>query len=409
MDDIVTEASSTPIRSIHSNRRLNLGAGSTHIQGFENLDIKSGNNIYPLEYPDGTIDVIRASHVLEHFSHHDVPNVLRNWAAKLRPGGLMKIAVPDFAWIAQKYVEQERVPLHAFLMGGQVDEHDFHKCMFDFDSLRQLMADAGLERIGRWESEIEDCADLPVSLNLQGFKPTSAPQLQGKVCAVLSSPRFGPTMHWQSAVSSFFTLKIPYYPMQGAFWHQVLTQVIERVMGDHELIITCDYDSVFRAHDVMELIRLMQAYPEVDALMPLQFRRMETGFLGYRSEKVTPMELRKDIIAMDAGHFGLTVLRTSALKKLNKPWFMPVPDESGSWGKDRQDADVYFWRRFAEQGFNLFLAPSVRIGHMQELVAFPDENLQVQYIPLSEYERHGVPAFVPTRIETDQGQENEKS
>jgi 2-polyprenyl-3-methyl-5-hydroxy-6-metoxy-1,4-benzoquinol methylase len=56
---------------------------------------------------DGSVDVIRASHILEHFPAQ-VPAVLKHWAAKLKPGGVLKIAVPDFAWIAQAYLDRRR-------------------------------------------------------------------------------------------------------------------------------------------------------------------------------------------------------------------------------------------------------------------------------------------------------------
>ncbi len=74
--------------------KLNLGAGSAPMDGWENLDRKTGEEIYPLNR-DG-VDEIRASHVLEHFSHQKIPTVLADWVGALKPGGLLKIAVPDF-------------------------------------------------------------------------------------------------------------------------------------------------------------------------------------------------------------------------------------------------------------------------------------------------------------------------
>ena len=77
--------------------RLNLGSGRTPIPGWTNVDIKAGGSAYPLtQYADGSVDEIRASHILEHFSHHEVALVLREWVRVLKRGGKLYIAVPDF-------------------------------------------------------------------------------------------------------------------------------------------------------------------------------------------------------------------------------------------------------------------------------------------------------------------------
>jgi len=49
--------------------RLNLGAGDKPLDGYINLDRKTGQECFPLAYDDGSVDVIRASHILEHFPH----------------------------------------------------------------------------------------------------------------------------------------------------------------------------------------------------------------------------------------------------------------------------------------------------------------------------------------------------
>jgi len=55
-------------------------------------------------------------------------------------------------------------------MGGQSDENDYHKSIWNLDKLRFLLEHIGLTKIQTWQSEIMDCASLPFSLNLQGVK-----------------------------------------------------------------------------------------------------------------------------------------------------------------------------------------------------------------------------------------------
>ena len=166
-----------PILSHNSLRnqetKLNLGSGNEiFIKGYTNVDAKFGDLIYPLAYPDNSVDEIRVSHALEHFPHGQTLDVLRDWVRALKPGGFLKIAVPDFAVIAQSYVANGFHPIaDGYVYGGQVDELDYHKALFDAQKLTALMTEAGLTDIQPWESAIKDCASLPVSLNLMGQKP----------------------------------------------------------------------------------------------------------------------------------------------------------------------------------------------------------------------------------------------
>src|SRR5262245_43178182 len=128
--------------------KLDLGAGEVSPPGFTALGRPHGSDIYPLpQFATDSAEEIRASHCLEHFPHREVPAVLREWVRVLKPGCLLKIAVPDFTKIAQNYLKGVRQPTQTYVMGGQVDADDFHKALFDKGSLTQLMSAAGLVRI----------------------------------------------------------------------------------------------------------------------------------------------------------------------------------------------------------------------------------------------------------------------
>ena len=52
---------------------------------------------------DGYADLVRASHVLEHYSWRDTVAVMSEWARVLKPGGVLQIAVPNFDYIIAAY------------------------------------------------------------------------------------------------------------------------------------------------------------------------------------------------------------------------------------------------------------------------------------------------------------------
>jgi predicted O-linked N-acetylglucosamine transferase (SPINDLY family) len=97
--------------------------------------------------------------------------VLKEWVRVLKPGGLMSLAVPDFAKIVENYRNGVDQPTESYVMGGQVDADDYHRALFDKTHLTRLMVAAGVVLIEPWTSDLKDCAALPISLNLRGRKP----------------------------------------------------------------------------------------------------------------------------------------------------------------------------------------------------------------------------------------------
>ncbi|MEM9703666.1 MAG: class I SAM-dependent methyltransferase, partial [Planctomycetota bacterium] len=49
----------------------------------------------PLPFEDGAYDFVYHSHVLEHFRPADVPAFLSECRRVLRPGGVLRVVVPD--------------------------------------------------------------------------------------------------------------------------------------------------------------------------------------------------------------------------------------------------------------------------------------------------------------------------
>jgi len=380
--------------------KLNLGAGELELEGYESRDGAKGDCLYPLPDADGSVETIRASHCLEHFSHTEAAAVLKDWVSKLAPGGRLRIAVPDFEKIALDYLDGKDFDVQGYTFGGHTDARDYHKCAFDRELLTEILINLGLTRLHDWTSELNDAAALPISLNIGGYKPSGPAERCENTTAVLSAPRFGPVGHFRCAFSAFGRSGVRYQIAGGAYWHQVMSEVMESQLEDPatRYVITCDYDTVFFYEDVMELYRLMEACPDVDAIIPVQSKRASEhalfGILGEDGKPRTSMpssQLNRNLLPVSTGHFGLTIFRAEKLRSFERPWMNAKPNGDGRWMTGKVDADIDFWFHWKESGRNLHLAPRIVVGHLIEMVAWPGKDLKTIYQTLNEFEAGGMP------------------
>lgn len=362
--------------------KLNLGGGNVVIEGFENVDRNNGKEVYPLAVEDNTVDEIRASHILEHFSYNEAFKVLKHWWTKLKPGGTIKIAVPDLEKLIAMYQDKEapnRGKLLQYIHGGQLDSNDIHKCSFDKGTLVEMMTKAGFADVEEWHDDIIDCAKLPISLNLTGTKVETA-KVTATIGAVMSMPRLAFTDNMHCAMKALFPLHISLFRGSGVFWGQVLTRMILELIEkeDPDWILTIDYDTWFTKQHILGLGQILAENPDVDAVVPLQvIRQGVTPLVGLRNEdgsvktEAKISEFEGDVTKIGTGHFGLTLFRASVFKKMTHPWLVGVPNKEGKWGDGRLDEDIYFWNKFEAEGFNAVLANKIPIGHLQMMCTWP--------------------------------------
>jgi len=149
-----------PVRGQHL--KLHLGCGHIHVSGFVNVDIDPSlptvdvvDDVGRLgRFADGSASLIYACHVLEHFSHHEVPAILQRWFAVLEPGGELRISVPDIDRIVKVYAahwQHFQTPPHSpwigLIYGGQATAYDYHKTGFNFVWMRHLLEAAGFQDV----------------------------------------------------------------------------------------------------------------------------------------------------------------------------------------------------------------------------------------------------------------------
>jgi len=174
---------------------LHVGCGPINAHGFINIDARPQPHVHIVTrnlfklwmIPDASADLIYMCHVLEHVGHNDSMSTLREMYRILRPGGVLRISVPDLDLLIAAYQgsgHQIRA-IERALMGGQDYRFNFHYAAFNAEHLRNLLLTGGFRTTREWnplDCEHHDFADwasrpiswngrdFPVSLNLEGVK-----------------------------------------------------------------------------------------------------------------------------------------------------------------------------------------------------------------------------------------------
>jgi predicted SAM-dependent methyltransferase len=142
--------------------KLNLGCGNRKLHGFINIDMRpevapdvvgditSINSTY-----DNEVELIYACHVLEHFPLEPFPfqpktyfDVLRDWYAALKPGGVLRLAVPDLQAAFEHFLTtRDLASIRALLYGGQKYDYDFHYHGWTADTLSNDLMKMGFRHV----------------------------------------------------------------------------------------------------------------------------------------------------------------------------------------------------------------------------------------------------------------------
>lgn len=94
-------------------KMLNIGCGHRYHPDWENIDVdpaspevKKVDIIKGLPYPDNSFDVVYHSNVLEHLPVALGTKMTAECIRVLKPGGILRISVPDLEKICREYIDQ---------------------------------------------------------------------------------------------------------------------------------------------------------------------------------------------------------------------------------------------------------------------------------------------------------------
>lgn len=177
-----TAAKSTPFR-------LHIG-GHERREGWTIMDTLPGPQVDLIgncrdlsQFADGSVDEVYASHVYEHLSYQNelVPAFEEAYRV-LKKGGLFRLGVPDLEVICRLFLKpgqsmENRGHLMRIMLGGQIDDFDYHKSGFWFDALKDVLTQIGftgvqrVQSFGLFKDTTEQAFDgKRISLNVSAYK-----------------------------------------------------------------------------------------------------------------------------------------------------------------------------------------------------------------------------------------------
>jgi len=122
--------------------RIILGASGTNYDGWIPTDVEHLNLLIPKHWEDcferASIDAMLAEHVWEHLSLDDGLTAAKQCFEYLKPGGYLRVAVPDGFHPDPSYIEYVKV-------GGSGLGADDHKVLYNAESIAEQFSKAGFE------------------------------------------------------------------------------------------------------------------------------------------------------------------------------------------------------------------------------------------------------------------------
>jgi len=139
---------------------LHLGCGAVDHKKFINIDGYPFPHVHYVQsidslpqFDDASVDLIYASHCLEHFSYLRTKTVLDEWYRVLKKGAVLRLSVPDFDKLVEIYTIHHHDPdvILPQLMGGQDNKYNYHLTALNRVNLSRLLQTIGFAEIREWQ------------------------------------------------------------------------------------------------------------------------------------------------------------------------------------------------------------------------------------------------------------------
>jgi predicted SAM-dependent methyltransferase len=150
--------------------KLHLGCGKRNFEGWTNVDLANFPHIhYQTSVDDlhmianNSCEVIYSSHTIEYFCRNEINNVLGEWHRVLKPGGTLRVAVPDFDALIKVYRETGNLSLILGPLYGKMkittdckEDYIFHKTVYNFSDLKTILESNGFGDVHQYDWRVTE-------------------------------------------------------------------------------------------------------------------------------------------------------------------------------------------------------------------------------------------------------------
>lgn len=163
--------------------KIHLGCGNINLQGWLNVDARKFKHVHLIsdgfdlsKFKKNSVAEFYLCHVLEHFSFLESKDILKKIYNLLEPGGLIRVSVPDVEKLFKLYNKQKKLNvIKNAIMGGQNYPNDFHKSIYDYKELKNILESINFKNIRSWKTKdvfgqsIGDWSDGVYRYNMRNY------------------------------------------------------------------------------------------------------------------------------------------------------------------------------------------------------------------------------------------------
>ena len=151
-------------------KKLQIGSGTNPLAGWLNTDLLANHTVVYMDatrrlpFPDNSLDYIFTEHMFEHICYQDGGRLLKEAHRILKPGGRIRIATPDLAFLIRLYGQPDtdlakryiKFSVDTFVQEPKVNARGVvvnnffrnwgHQFIYDFEMLDYTLQAAGFRK-----------------------------------------------------------------------------------------------------------------------------------------------------------------------------------------------------------------------------------------------------------------------
>lgn len=138
---------------------VNLGCGVNTSKEFINVDTRGFPHTHYIHdvrdlqmFGNESVDLLYASHLLEHVPRREVKKTLSEWYRVIKRGGVLRFGVPNFDGLIEIYHSSNNdvESIVSQLLGGD-GEYDDHHTIWNYRYAEKILKEVGFKEIKIWD------------------------------------------------------------------------------------------------------------------------------------------------------------------------------------------------------------------------------------------------------------------